>query len=1709
MLIISGATRRGDFGTREQYPTLKYIPIPTSVLASDSAQSYATCATATSGDSALPTCGTLLADRQNGLDELVLLAQSDISISPAFARSVTDYEVLIAGDDRRLRLIATATDRNAVIGIAVNGRTIDANIKSGTTGSVILLDSDNTNRITVEVRGKAVDYYTLNTIYIPFKDVDEDDDGLIEIRKLEDLNAMRYDLHGRAYKAGADAAATTLGCPESGCRGYELTSDLDFNDDAHYRDIANKYFWTVGEGWRPIGSSEQPFRAILRGNLKAIHNLTINRPEVDDVGLFAVLGEDAEIDGVGLLNTDILGKQRVGSLAAANLRGTISHSYADGDVKSVGDTRGSVGGLAGVNGGVVSNSYVIGHITAQGASVAVGGLVGSNLRLDPTSNLAAYKRSGVILNSYAVSKVEGGIYTGGLVGRNSTAAIVHSYAIADVPADNRHTRALVGENVGGSISTSYWDTTVAAADDTDFVHSTVTGVIGLTSAALKAPTAAGSTSTQTYFNWSERDWDFGTSEQYPVLKYNHPRCKDPIVPPCNTVFSSQKDNRLRSLIVSGGVDLVPVFEPLIFTYDLYLSAEMDYIRLTPTAYDSTYITIYNDGDLIESIASGATSSPILSGQEPTINVKVVVEDGATFQYTIRVHRLDTIIRDIDEDGDGLIEVSNLEELNEIRYQPDGSGYRESATAAKISIGCPAGGCKGYELDRHLDFEDATSYRNVYYRDLGNRYRWNYRRAWQPIRGFNGIFKANGHTISNLKIDKRNADRVGLFADTGSGAVIEGVGLLNTDVVGRNNVGGLVGSNRGVISDSYAIGSSTGHGGDSDDVGGLVGSNAGTINNSYAMGNVLGSRSVGGLVGRNSGSVNNVYTAGNVGASRAAGGLVGSNEHVVMNAYTIADVSAGRNGGLVGDNSGRIANSYWNVDTSREKQSAAGTSATTLQLQSPTAPALSAHQVYFNWSTENWDFGDESQYPILKQVGDSCTAARRSAACGTVLANQRFGLLSLERSAGVRLFPPFRSGTFNYDITLDADRSTFSVTPTAINHDDEILLSVDAGSDLRIGSGEQSRPIAAHRGRFTIEVQSQSGKRVSYTFRVHRLSFIVDDIDKDDDGLIEINYLEDLHAIRYRLDGRGYRENEAAPLLTEGCPQQGCNGYELARDLDFNDDASYRQPTPNKKAWTEGDGWLPIGDEHRFFSGLFKGNGKTLSGLTINRAAADGVGLFARVDGGGRIEGLGVLNLRLTANDNAGALVGVNNGTIANSFASGRIVGRGSNIGGLVGAQGSASAMVNSYARVSVTGTDAVGGLVGLNRGRIGSCYAIADVASTGYGSGGLVGLNAAGWIKNNYAVGDVAGRGDVGGFIGRNESNGIVADNYAVGRVTGRGDVGGFIAVNAVDSTLSDNYWNIRTSGITTGVGGSTGFSGALLKAATTPSAAIYTGWRSKVWDFGTSEQYPSLKYVTAADVADSFAEDPACAMSAEPRCGTLIGGQKLGLVGIASAAKAFNLYPRFARAVLAYSMTVFADTEHLRLIAMAYDANARIRIRNGQSFDQIVASATTSSAIPLNSSGTTVIAVDVQPPGDASLRYTIAVNRLAFAMSEHKVDRDGDGLIDINYLEDLHAMHYQSDGSGYRLSSTAGKITAGCPATGCYGYELMRDLDFKDDDSYRDAAANKRRGLLGSGWQPVGSRDAPFVAVFDGNHKTVAHLSIRRHRCRRCRFIRCRRCRG
>ena len=232
---------------------------------------------------------------------------------------------------------------------------------------------------------------------------------------------------------------------------------------------------------------------------------------------------------------------------------------------------------------------------------------------------------------------------------------------------------------------------------------------------------------------------------------------------------------------------------------------------------------------------------------------------------------------------------------------------------------------------------------------------------------------------------------------------------------------------------------------------------------------------------------------------------------------------------------------------------------------------------------------------------------------------------------------------------------------------------------------------------------------------------------------------------------------------------------------------------------------------------------------------------------------------VTGYSSVGGLVGSSGGSITGSRATGAVTGRGNYVGGLVGY--SSGAIAASYATGDVTGSDSsdsVGGLVGIkyNGGSITAGYATGSVTGND-NVGGLAGYVWAGRryevpgtrVTASYATGSVTGSSGVGGLVGLIDQDPFysgyhsITASYATGNVTGSSDVGGLVGSRSkwgrVNVTIS--YWDTQTTGQSRSYRG-TGKTTRELQSPT-GHTGIYAGWNADWWDFGTSRQYPALKY--------------------------------------------------------------------------------------------------------------------------------------------------------------------------------------------------------------------------------------------------------------------------
>ena len=352
--------------------------------------------------------------------------------------------------------------------------------------------------------------------------------------------------------------------------------------------------------------------------------------------------------------------------------------------------------------------------------------------------------------------------------------------------------------------------------------------------------------------------------------------------------------------------------------------------------------------------------------------------------------------------------------------------------------------------------------------------------------------------------------------------------------------------------------------------------------------------------------------------------------------------------------------------------------------------------------------------------------------------------------------------------------------------------------------------------FTITVIDNVNNRS--TARTVNATTLANPIDTDGDTLIDIGSLEQLHNMRYNLNGTSYKTSSGdGGALCGDDAATTCTGYELTRSLTFDDDGggTYDQTTYVLDA---GDhhatyfsvtgsgtgGWLPIGDATNPFSTIFEGNGFFVRGLAVRRNQ-EYIGMFGRTHSSAIIR-----NIRLTnnladytgssgSNIYIGGLVAYNEGTISVGHAGAPADGGSGNndrVGGLVGQN--SGTITASYATGNTAGgngaQDYVGGLVGQNNGSVIASYATGD-ADGGGGEdrvGGLVGWNSTGTIAASYATGDTdggSGNNDrVGGLVGQN--NGTIIASYA----TGRADDGGNSIVDRVGGLVGESRSTIIAS---------------------------------------------------------------------------------------------------------------------------------------------------------------------------------------------------------------------------------------------------------------------------------------------------------------------------
>lgn len=239
-----------------------------------------------------------------------------------------------------------------------------------------------------------------------------------------------------------------------------------------------------------------------------------------------------------------------------------------------------------------------------------------------------------------------------------------------------------------------------------------------------------------------------------------------------------------------------------------------------------------------------------------------------------------------------------------------------------------------------------------------------------------------NAVTSGSISGEDDDIGGLVGQNCSATITQS--YSDAEVSGGEDVGGLVGFNEeGSIYQSYSMGNVVANDGPA---GGLTGRNGSgsEISESFALGSITSPDRAGGIAGANGGLIVNSFARGSVTGGEQSGGVVGRCGGDVQKSYSTGLVSGSSDvGGFLGSDQGcEINDSFWDIETSEQAESAGGVTGKT------TAEMLSIAN-YTSLSTEGlveaWDFEDvwgmntlaNDGYPCLQWAEEVCTEFNQS------------------------------------------------------------------------------------------------------------------------------------------------------------------------------------------------------------------------------------------------------------------------------------------------------------------------------------------------------------------------------------------------------------------------------------------------------------------------------------------------------------------------------------------------------------------------------------------------------------------------------------------------------------------------------------------------------------------------------------------------------------
>ena len=1106
-----------------------------------------------------------------------------------------------------------------------------------------------------------------------------------------------------------------------------------------------------GTGFMPIGDANTNFTGKLDGLGHTISNLTINRPALNNVGLFGVIGASGAVANVGLVGSWIKGNAAVGGLAGSNL-GFIYNTYVsggtvngvnnvgglvgmnlggDGSPGGVGVIGSSVTGVGGSN-AVIANSYVSGGaVTGTGSNI--GGLVGQNVAGNGGSGGGTSVTISVVAGAGGMggaatissSYVTGGTVTGpggnigGLVG-NNVSGIAGANGIGAVSG-------LGGAAGVGGIDTSYVDNTSVTALATLAGPTYLGGLVGNNAGAISGSYVGGGS-----VNAKRTDGSGGVGG---LAGYN----------------SGSISN---TYVTSGLVDGNGVWNigGLVGINDLGGTINTSYAASTVTsAWGHSGVAGQNNGAVNNSFWNTdlAGLSGIGFGSGTATNVVGLITSqmlsstnfsGFDFGNTWYISEGNTRPFLRSEWGTNIV---NAHQLQLIAMNL-GASYTLGANIdmAETAVGNGMWGSTGFVP---LGGNPASPYFGI---------------------AFSGKLDGMGHSIDNLTINLPLASNVGLFGGLGWNSVVNNVSLVGGSVSGMSNVAALAGYCGGSISNSYVSGMNVSGGGSN--IGGMVGWNdwGGNISGSYVSGgSILGGWAVGGLAGLNVGNINNSHVIGGIGSkisgTGAVGGLAGWNQGNISGSYVSAGNVSGSSsvGGLVGRDTSfpTISNSYVNSGT----VVTGGT---------------------FVGGLLGWDGGEG----VITGNSVTDTKVQGSSHVGGLIG--QYSLSNWVTGAGYtddnHVINSFVSGGMVVGGLMGANGGLLmnsSVTGGSVSGTSKV------GGLVGVNTGNISN------SHYNINSVLINGVNQVTSYGLYNNVLNIAGIGQYDDwfdgGAMTLLNIADYAMLPGSAGNHSINSVQGMKALL-GFADDATYRFTLAADIDFSALPGYYIP---------------------YLAASFDGAGFTVSNLSLDQSFNNDLGLFGHIAMGNTVNNVKLLNATVTGGNNVGALAGVNEGSIANSSSTGgTVIGTGTNVGGLVGVnEGSIANSSSTGGTVKGTGTN-VGGLVGQNVAGNGVSVGYGSVVagangsaatvSNSYVSGGSVsGLgNVGGLVGQNLGGRAGSGAPNYSGIGGAGGAGGAAAimNSFVSGvAVNGSGNVGGMVGQNLAGDGGDAGYTYIGTGG--------------------------------------------------------------------------------------------------------------------------------------------------------------------------------------------------------------------------------------------------------------------------------------------------------------------------